>query len=62
VTDLSSNLETARKQLGFVSFVARFNPEIDANLATVNSAYHLSLAATENAQRLATDYFLPRGW
>ena len=62
VTDLSSNLGTARNQIGFVSLFARFNPEIDANLATINSAYHLSLAANEMLKGLQpTVFFLVAG-
>ncbi|MEP6985384.1 MAG: DUF4012 domain-containing protein [Chloroflexota bacterium] len=62
VTDLSTNLETARKQIAFVGLFASFNPEIEANLATINSAYHLSLAANEMLKGLQpTVFFLVSG-
>jgi len=62
VTDLSANLGTARNQIGFVGLFARFNPEIGANLATINSAYHLSLAANEMLKGLQpTIFFLVAG-
>lgn len=62
VADLSANLETARKQIAFVGLFASFNPEVEANLATVNSAYHLSLAANEMLKGLQpTIFFLVSG-
>lgn len=61
-TDLSNNLETARNQIGFAKLFARLNPEIDAYLATINSAYHLTLAANEMLKGLQpTIFFLVAG-
>jgi len=62
VTDLSSNLESARNQIRFVGLFAQINPEIGANLAIINSAYHLSLAANEMLKGLQpTIFFLVAG-
>lgn len=58
VVDLSNTLGAAQRQIGFMGIFAPFNPELDAQLASIRSAFHLTLAADDMLKGLEPTLFL----
>ncbi|MEZ4671516.1 MAG: DUF4012 domain-containing protein [Anaerolineae bacterium] len=62
VVDLSNTLGAAKRQIGFLTPFSSFNADIPVTLASINSAYNLSLAANEMLKGLQpTIFFLVAG-